>query len=150
MGVPSLRDSRIAQTTAALARLKPDWNDRSIYLTSKIWLMRTLVTSIFMYVCESWTLTAELQRRIQAMDMRRYRKILCISYKIVTNEEVCAKMQQTVWPHEDLLTIVKRGRLKWYGHFCLSSLAKPSCKAQWKGEEDKTQKRGGKTTSRNG
>ena len=53
-------------------------------------------TSIFLHACESWTLTAELQRRIQAMDMRRYRKILCISYKIVTNEEVCAKMQQTV------------------------------------------------------
>ena len=61
--------SRIAQTTAALARLKPSWNDRSISLSSKIRLMRSLVTSIFLYACESWTLTAELQRRIQAMEM---------------------------------------------------------------------------------
>ena len=30
--------------------------------------MRSLVTSIFLYAFESWTLTAELQRRIQAMD----------------------------------------------------------------------------------
>ena len=37
--------------------------------------MRSLVTSIFLYACESWTLTAELQRRIQAMEMRCYRKI---------------------------------------------------------------------------
>ena len=29
--------------------------------------MRPLVTSIFLYACESWTLTAELQRGIQAM-----------------------------------------------------------------------------------
>ena len=28
--------------------------------------MRSLVTSIFLYACESWTLSAELQRRIQA------------------------------------------------------------------------------------
>ena len=28
-----------------------------------------LVTPIFLYACESWTLTAELQRRIQAMEM---------------------------------------------------------------------------------
>ena len=28
--------SRIAQTTAALTRLKPVWNDRSIFLRSKI------------------------------------------------------------------------------------------------------------------
>ena len=61
-----------------------------------------------MYACESWTLTAELQKRIQAMEMRCYRKILQISYKDhVTNEEVRAKTQQTIEPHEDLLTIVK-------------------------------------------
>ena len=53
---------RIAQTTVALTRLKPVWNDRSISLSSKIWLMRYLVTSIFLYTCESWTLTALLQR----------------------------------------------------------------------------------------
>ena len=41
------------------------------------------------------TLTAEPQRRIQAMEMRYYRKILRISYKDrVTNEEVRAKIQQ--------------------------------------------------------
>ena len=42
--------SRIAQATAALTRLKPVWNDMSIYLSSKIQLMRSLVTSIFLYV----------------------------------------------------------------------------------------------------
>ena len=53
--------ARIAQATAALTRLKLIWNDRSISLSSKIRLMRSLVTSIFLYACESWTLTAELQ-----------------------------------------------------------------------------------------
>ena len=68
--------SRIAQTTAALTRLKSIWNDRSISLSSKIRVMSSLVTSIFLYACELWTLTAELQRRIQAMEMGYYRKIL--------------------------------------------------------------------------
>ena len=54
------------KTTAALTRLKSVWNDRSISLSSKILLMRSLVTFIFLYAYESWTLTAELQRRIQA------------------------------------------------------------------------------------
>ena len=69
--------------------------------------MRSLVTSIFLYACESWTLTAELQRRIQAMEMRCYRKILNISHKDhVTNKEVCAKIHQARRPHDqDLLTI---------------------------------------------
>ena len=44
--------SRNAHTTAALTRLKPVWNDRSISLGSKIRRMRSLVTSIFLYaVC---------------------------------------------------------------------------------------------------
>ena len=104
--------SRIAQATAALTRLNPVWNDRRISLSSKIRLMCSLVTSIFLYACESWTLTAELQRRIQAMEMRCYRKILRISYTDhVTNEEVRAKIQQAIGAHEDLLTIVKRRRL---------------------------------------
>ena len=38
--------SRIAQTTAALTRLKPVWIDKSISLRSKIRLMRSRVTSI--------------------------------------------------------------------------------------------------------
>ena len=97
--------------------------------------MRSLVTSIFLYACGSWTLTAELQRRIQAMEMRCYRKILQISYKDhVTNEEVRAKIQQVIEPHEDLLTIVKRRKLQWYGHVSRSSgLAKTILQGTVKG-----------------
>ena len=83
--------------------------------------MRSLVTSIFLYACELWTLKAELQRRIQAMEMRCYRKILHISSKDhVTNEEVRAKIQQATGPREDLLTIIKRHKLQWYGHVSCS------------------------------
>ena len=98
--------------------------------------MRSLVTSIFLYACESWTLTAELQRRIQAMEMRGYCKILSISYKDhVTNEEVRAKIQQAIDPH-DLLTIVKRRKLQWYGHVSRSSgLAKTTLQNTVKGEK---------------
>ena len=139
----------IAQTTAALTRMKPVWNDRSISLSSKIRLMHSLVTSIFLYACESWTLTAELQRRIQAMEMTCYHKTLCISYKAhVTNKEVGAKNQN----NEDLLTIVRDANCSGMVMSPIHQVwPKPSCKAQWKGEEDKADRgRGGKTTSGNG
>ena len=35
----------------------------------------------FLYACESWTLTAELEKRTQAFEMRCYRRLLNISYK---------------------------------------------------------------------
>ena len=48
--------------------------------------------------------------------------MLQISYKDhVTNEEVCAKIQQAIGPREDLLAIVKRRKLQWYGHVYRSS-----------------------------
>ena len=70
------------------------------------------------------------------MEMRCYRKILHISYKDhVTNEEVCAKIQQAIGPHEALPTIVKRRKLQLYGHVSRSSgLAKTILQGTVKGE----------------
>ena len=74
----------------------------------------SLVASIFLIVRDSWTLTAELQRRMRVMEMRCYCKILHISYKDhVTNEEVCAKIQLAIGSHEYLLTVVKKRKLQW-------------------------------------
>ncbi|PIK47622.1 endonuclease-reverse transcriptase [Apostichopus japonicus] len=45
--------SRIAQTTSTVTKLKLIWKDRNITLRSKIRQMRSLVTSIFLYACDS-------------------------------------------------------------------------------------------------
>ena len=50
--------SRKAQAAEALTWLKPVWNEWIISLSSKTGLIRSFVTSIFLYACESWTLTA--------------------------------------------------------------------------------------------
>ena len=67
--------------------------------------------------------------------MRCYRKKLYISYKDhITNEEVRAKIQQATGPHEDLITIVKRRKLQWYGHVSRSlDLAKTILQGTVKG-----------------
>ena len=69
------------------------------------------------------------------MEMRCYREKLRISHKNhVTNEEVRAKIQQAIGPHEDLLAIVKRRKLQWYGHVSRSSgLAKTILQGTVKG-----------------
>ena len=69
------------------------------------------------------------------MEMRCYRKILHISYKDhVTKEEVHAEIQQAIGPHDDLLTIVKRRKLQWYGRVSRSSgLAKTILQGTMKG-----------------
>ena len=84
--------------------------------------MHTLVIPIFLYACESWTLNAELQRRIQAVEMRWFRRLLGISYKDhITNEEVRSKITHQVSQYEDLLTTVKKRKMRWYGHVTRSN-----------------------------
>ena len=114
--------------------------------------MRSLVTSIFRYTCESWTLTAELQRRTQAIEMRCYRKILRISYKDhVTNKEVCAKIQRAIGPQEDLLTTVQTA-VVWSWFPCIRSgqnILQGTVKGgRRQGRQE--QGRSGKSTSGNG
>ena len=39
----------------------------------------------------------------------------------ITNEVVCAKIQQAIRPHKDLLNTAKRHKLQWHGHVSRSS-----------------------------
>ena len=94
--------SRIAQTTA-LARLKTIWSDKHISLSSKIRLMRSLVISVLLCACESWTL-------------------LGISYRDnITNNAVKDRIRQAIGPYDDIVTTVRKRKLKWFGHVSRSS-----------------------------
>ena len=78
--------------------------------------------SIFLYACETWTLTAETERKIQTMEMRSFRRLLGISYREhITNEEVRSRIRQAIGLYKELLTIVKQRKLQWYGHITRSS-----------------------------
>ena len=98
--------------------------------------MRSLVISIFLYACESWTLIAELEKRTQAFEMRCYRRLLNISYKDhVTSEEVRRKIQVAIGEYDELLSLVKKRKLRWFGHVSRSSgLAKTILQGTVKGK----------------
>ena len=112
--------SRIAHTTASLTKLNPIWNDRNVTLNSKMCLLNSLVISIFLYACEMWTISKELQRRITAMDFICIRRLLKITYKdIITNKEVRNRFFIIIGNHKDLLSKVKERKLWWYGRIIL-------------------------------
>ena len=87
-----------------MTKLKVIWNDKNIAISSKIRLMRSLAMSIFVYACETWTITADTERRMQTLEMRCFRKLLGISYRdYKTNDEVKARTGDAIGPYEDLL-----------------------------------------------
>ena len=72
-----------------MTKLKVIWTDKNIAISSEIRLMRSLAMSIFLYARETWTITADIERRIQALEMRCFRKLLGVWYGVhLTNEEV--------------------------------------------------------------
>ena len=62
--------------------------------------------SIFLYTCETWILTAELERKILATEMRCFGRRLGIYRYHITNDEVRNRIRHTIEPsaYEDLLT----------------------------------------------
>ena len=71
---------------------------------------------------------------------------------IFTNEEIRAKIQQAIRSHKDHLTLKRDADCSVLVMSPVHQIwPKPSCKAQWKGEEDKADRGGGgKTTLGNG
>ena len=73
--------------------------------------MHSLAMSIFLHVCETWTIKADIEKRIQALEMRCFRKLLSISHRDhITNVEVKARIGNAIGPYKDL-TSVKRRKL---------------------------------------
>ena len=114
--------------------------------------MRSLVISIFLYACESWTLTAELEKRMQAFEMRWYRRLLNILYKDhVINEEVCRKIQAAIGEYDELLTLIKKWKLRWFGHVSRSAgLAKTILQGIVKRKRKRGRQKRWKTISKSG
>ena len=95
--------ARITRATSALTKLKTVWKDRNISSKHRIQVLRSIVTSSFLYACATYTLTAELERRIQTFEIRCYRKIFGISFRDrITNEDVRNRVRAAILPHDDL------------------------------------------------
>ena len=70
--------------------------------------MRSLVVYVVFYACESWTLTVDLERIIQATEMRRFRRLFGILFRDhVMNEEMGNRIKHVIEPYEELLANVK-------------------------------------------
>ena len=102
--------------------------------------MGSLVISIFLYACESWTLTAELEKRTQGFELRCYRRLFNISYKDhTTNKEIRRKIQAAFGEYDELLTLVNNRKLRWFGHVSrYSGLARTILQGTVKGKRKRS------------
>ena len=94
-------------------QVKPIWRSNAISFASKFKSYKTLVTSILLHSCETWTLFADFEKTIQAFETRFVR----ISYsELKTNDWVRDKIKFLGGPQKPPLETIKRRKLSWFGH----------------------------------
>ena len=108
---------RIARALSALSSLNILWKDRSISKRTKIMFMRSLVLSSFLYGCETWTISADSERKINSFEMRCYRRLLGVPYTAHrTNDSIIGEVRQHIGCFERFFETVKKRKLQLYGH----------------------------------
>lgn len=109
--------ARIGIASSAMTRLAKIWRGNTISFPVKVRLYKSLVLSTLLYGCESWTLTADTERRIQAFENKSYRRMLHISYREHrTNDYVRQLVTTLAGEQEPVISAVKRRKMAWYGH----------------------------------
>ncbi|KAI5742924.1 hypothetical protein M8J77_012730 [Diaphorina citri] len=87
---------------------------RNVSKKTKLRILQTYVFSILSYGCESWTLKADISKRITSFENWCYRRMLKISWRDrVTNCEILRRMGKS---HFEWLNIIRERKLKFAGH----------------------------------
>ena len=88
-----------------------------IQMMTKIKLMHSLITSMALYGCESWTFTKQLERRVNAFEQRCFRRLLGIACRYHrTDALIVEELTDKVGAYEPLLEVARRRKLQWFGH----------------------------------
>ena len=95
-----------------MARLNRIWPCKTVSFASKFKFCKSLVTSVPLYGCETWTLLANSENKIQAFETKCLREFFRISHlEHKTNDWVRSKINSLVGPQEPLLATVKIRKL---------------------------------------
>ena len=109
---------------------------------TKLRIFNALLSSIFLYNCELWTLTSTLEKKIDAFQRQLLRRVLNIRWdpnnNWITNEQLYERAKQKPWSN----TIATR-RLRVFGHICRLPNSAPAKKALYEGLRQSKKPRGG-------
>ena len=106
---------RIGCGKSSMKRLSRVWRDRDIQLSTEIQLVKTFVFPVMLYRAESWTLTLDSRRKLQAAELWCWRRLLRIPWTSHTsNEEVLLRIgSAAATPLDDIIFHLK---LRYFGH----------------------------------
>jgi len=83
---------RTALASSVMSSLQQVWKDRYLSLPTKIRVYEMLVLPVLLYACETWTIFAAAEPRLEAFHMKCQRQITKIRWQDhIKNSEVTAR-----------------------------------------------------------
>ena len=97
---------------------------RDSTLPTKVHLAKAMVFPVVMYGCESWTVKKAEHRRIDALELWCWRRLLIVSWTVRRSNQSILK---EISPGCSLLGLILKLKLQYFGHLCeeLSHLKRP-------------------------
>ncbi|KAI8507539.1 hypothetical protein Bbelb_149190 [Branchiostoma belcheri] len=105
--------ARLGAARTALSSLDVIWKDRVLKMSTKMRVLRALVWPVVTYGCEAWTLHAKDTQKIEAFEMKCYRKLLRVSW---TEHRTNASVLEELGIGRSLLHMIRRRKLQYFGH----------------------------------
>jgi hypothetical protein len=112
---PEIR-SRIGRAWDAFECLKKEvWCSRVLSMRVKLLVYDCVVRNVLLYGCETWPEKVADFARLEAFQMKCYRRILGINFRQrVPNVEVLRRVNRSAAP--TIEAIIQQRRLRWFGH----------------------------------
>ncbi len=108
---------RLMLASTVLGKLQRVWKDDDVSLRTKLRLVNALVYPVLLYGAEVWTIKKADQNKLEAFEMRCYRKVLNISWQDkIRNDEVLARISRVSSPARNIISRIKDAQLSWFGH----------------------------------
>ena len=109
---------RLMQASIVLGKLQRIWKDDDISLKTKLRLLNALVYPVLLYGSEIWTIKKADRKKIEAFELRCYRKILNIKWQDkIKNEDVIARISRASFhPTKNITSRINEAQLSWFGH----------------------------------
>ncbi|GFR63281.1 endonuclease-reverse transcriptase [Elysia marginata] len=105
--------ARIAQAKTNFQKMKPLLTNNKITITTRGRALQCYIEPILRYGCEAWTITKEIQRKIEAAEMWFFRRMLRVPWTArKTNEEVLKETETT----RSFINRIRRRQAKFVGH----------------------------------
>ena len=104
---------RIGIAKTAFRRMTRIVTNRHLRIATRVKVIKTYIWSTLLYGCESWTLTQESRKRLEAMEMWCWRRMLKISWtERITNESIL----DDIGRRRELLAVIRRRQMRFLGH----------------------------------